>query len=95
MNRPLSASDLEELEKMLIQIGEITSVSDDDIVEIPRMTGVEYQRKVEQYLRTRRRISEIRLLISLSSVPIGATNPNTSSTSHGMAVLDPRETEFT
>ena len=31
---------------------EITSVSDDDIVEIPRMTGVEYQRKVEQYLLT-------------------------------------------
>jgi type I restriction enzyme R subunit len=31
---------------------EITSVSEDDIVEIPRMTGVEYQRKVEQYLQS-------------------------------------------
>lgn len=30
---------------------EITGVSEDAIVEIPRMTGVEYERKVEQYLQ--------------------------------------------
>jgi len=30
---------------------EITGVTEDGIVEIPRMTGLEYQRKVEQYLQ--------------------------------------------
>ncbi len=31
---------------------EITGVIEDGLVEIPRMTGVEYQRKVEQYLQS-------------------------------------------
>jgi type I restriction enzyme, R subunit len=31
---------------------EITGVKEDGIVDIPRMTGVEYQRKVEQYLQS-------------------------------------------
>jgi type I restriction enzyme R subunit len=31
---------------------EITGVNEDGIIDIPRMTGVEYQRKVEQYLQS-------------------------------------------
>ena len=31
---------------------EITGVNEDAIVDIPRMTGLEYQRKVEQYLQS-------------------------------------------
>ncbi len=31
---------------------EITDVNEDAIIDIPRMTGVEYQRKVEQYLQS-------------------------------------------
>ena len=32
---------------------EITGVNEDGIIDIPRMTGLEYQRKVEQYLQSR------------------------------------------
>lgn len=31
---------------------EITGVNEDGIIDIPRMTGLEYQRKVEQYLQS-------------------------------------------